>query len=94
VPYDKAAVTADVYVLDVASRLPWVTFAKGTEGQGGGALDDIWKVAARFLKTQARLRASLKQLTVSTVSGELAKLRAPVGDTRAGCKACHNAFRK
>jgi len=72
----------------------WVTFAKGTEGHGGGALVDIWKVAARFLKIQARLRASLKQLTVSAVSGELAKLRAAVGDTGAGCKACHDAFRK
>jgi len=92
VPYDKAAVAADVYVLNVVSRLPWAAFAKGTEG--GGARDDIWKDPAGFIKAQERLQASLKELTVAADSGDLAKLRAAVGNTGASCKACHDAFRK
>ena len=92
VPYDKAAVAADVYVLDVVSRLPWVAFAKGTEG--GGADAAIWKDPAGFVKAQERFQVSLKQLTVAADSGDLAKLRAAVGDTGASCKACHDAFRK
>lgn len=92
VPYNKAAIAADVLVLDVVSRLPWAAFAKGTEG--GAAKDDIWKDPEGFKKAQEKFQASLKQLTAAADSGDLAKLRAAVGDTGASCKACHDAFRK
>jgi cytochrome c556 len=92
VPYDKAAVAADVYVLDVVGQLPWKAFGPGTEG--GNAKEEIWMDEDGFKKAQEKFQAALKNLTQAADSGDLAKLRAAVGETGASCKACHDSFRR
>lgn len=91
VPYDKAKVAGDLYVLDVVAKLPWAAFAPGTEG--GNARDEIWLDPEGFKKAQDNFLASLKPLTAAADEGDLAKLRAAFAKTGATCKACHDAFR-
>lgn len=92
VPYDKAAVAADVYVLDVVANLPWAAFAKGT--QGGNAKDNVWSDPDGFNKAKENFLASLKPLTAAANEGDLDKLRAAFAKTGASCKACHDSYRK
>lgn len=92
VPVDKAAVAADVYVLDVVAKLPWAAFAPGT--QGGGAKDNVWSDAAGFAKAKDNFLATLKPLTAAADEGDLDKLRAAFAKTGASCKACHDSYRK
>lgn len=91
VPYDKAAVAADVYVLDVVAKLPWAAFAEGTKG--GAAKDNVWSDPAGFKKAQEAFLASLGPLTKAADEGDLDKLRAAFAKTGASCKACHDTYR-
>jgi len=92
VPYDKAAVAGDVYVLDVVAKLPWKAFMQGT--QGGAAKDIIWSDPDGFKKAQENFLATLGPLTQAADEGNLDKLRAAFAKTGAACKACHDIFRK
>ncbi|AWB32676.1 c-type cytochrome [Orrella marina] len=91
VPYDKDAVAADIYVLDVVARLPWAAFAEGT--QGGGAKDNVWSDPEGFNKAKQNFLDSLKPLTAAADEGDLDKLRAAFAKTGASCKACHDSYR-
>lgn len=91
-PYDKAAVAAEVSVLDVVATLPWAAFGPGTEG--GDASDDIWLDPEGFKSAQDKFLATLKPLTAAAQEGNLDKLRAAFVDTGSSCKACHDSYRK
>lgn len=92
VPYDKAAVQANVAVLDVVAKLPWAAFGAGTEG--GDAKDDIWLDPEGFKAAQQKFLETLKPLTAAANEGNLDKIKAAFGKTGASCKACHDSFRK
>jgi len=92
IPYDKAAIAANIAVLNEVSKLPWAAFGAGTEG--GDAKDDIWLDPEAFKKAQDKLTISLKALTTASDAGNFDNLRVAYGEVGASCKACHKAFRK
>jgi len=92
IPYDKAAIAANIAVLNEISKLPWAAFGAGTEG--GNAKDEIWLDPEDFKKAQGKLNISLKALTTASNTGNFDNLRVAYGEVGASCKACHKAFRK
>ena len=91
VEYDKAAVLANVEVLDQVSKLPWKAFGPGTEG--GDARDDIWLDEEGFKAAQKKYLDSLVPLTAAAKDGNLEQLKKAFANTGASCKACHDSFR-
>jgi cytochrome c556 len=91
VPYDKAAIAANIAVLNEISKLPWAAFGAGAEG--GQAKVEIWLDPEDFKKAQEKLTISLKALTSASDAGNFDNLRVAYGQVGASCKACHDAFR-
>jgi cytochrome c556 len=92
VPYDKAAIAANIVVLNEVSKLPWAAFGAGTEG--GNAKAEIWLDPEDFKKAQEKMTISLKALTAASDAGNFDNLRVAYGEVGASCKACHDAFRQ
>lgn len=92
VPYDQAAVAANIAVLNEISKLPWAAFGAGTEG--GNAKEEIWLDTEEFKKAQDKFKVSLKALTDASNAGNFDQLRVAYGQVGESCKACHKAFRK
>ncbi len=91
VPYDKAAIKANVDLLKTLSSLPGAAFGAGMTG--GAAKPEIWSDSAGFKKAMDNYQANLAKLSAAADAGDLDKLRVAFGETGASCKACHDSYR-
>lgn len=92
VPYDAAAIKANVALVKTLSTLPWGAFGPGTQGKSA-AKPEIWSDAAGFKAAQTKFEGAVVKLSAASDSGDLDKLRAAFGDVGASCKACHDSYR-
>jgi cytochrome c556 len=92
VPYDAAAIKANVALVKTLSTLPWGAFGPGTQGKSA-AKPEVWSDAAGFKAAQTKFEGAVVKLSAAADSGDLDKLRAAFGDVGASCKACHDAYR-
>ena len=92
VPYDAAAIKANVALVKTLSTLPWGAFGPGTQGKSN-AKPEVWSDAAGFKAAQTKFEGAVVKLSAAADSGDLYKLRAAFGDVGASCKACHDAYR-
>jgi len=92
VPYDAAAIKANVAIFKTLSTLPWSAFGAGTQGNSS-AKPEVWSDAAGFKAAQVKLEGAVVKLSAAADAGDLDKLRASFGDVGASCKACHDAYR-
>lgn len=92
VPYDAAAIKANVALVQTLSTLPWGAFGADTEGKSS-AKPEVWSDAAGFKAAQTKFESAIVKLSAAADSGDLDKLRAAFGDVGASCKACHDSYR-
>jgi cytochrome c556 len=92
VPYDAAAIKANVALVKTLSTLPWGAFGQGTQGKSA-AKPEVWSDAAGFKGAQTKFEGAVVKLSAAADSGDLDKLRATFGDVGASCKACHDSYR-
>lgn len=92
VPYDAAAIKANVEIVKTLSTLPWGAFGAGTQGKSA-AKPEVWSDAAGFKAAQTKFEGAVVKLSAAADSGDLEKLRAAFGDVGASCKACHDSYR-
>ncbi len=92
VPYDAAAIKANVELLKTLSTLPWAGFVEGSQA-GTSAKPEIWTDAAGFKAAQAKFEGAVDKLSVAANAGDLDRVRAAFGDVGASCKACHDSYR-
>ena len=92
VPYDAAAIKANVEIVKTLSTLPWSAFGAGTQGNSS-AKPEVWSDAAGFKAAQNKLEAEVVKLSAAADQGNLERVRAAFGDVGASCKACHDAYR-
>lgn len=92
VPYDAAAIKANVEVLKTLSALPWAGFVADTE-KGTAAKPEIWSDAAGFKAAQAKFEGAVDKLSAASNSGNLDQVRVAFGEVGASCKACHDAYK-
>ena len=92
VPYDAAAIKANVELLKTLSVLPWAGFIEGSQA-GTSAKPEVWSDAAGFKAAQSKFEGVVDKLAVAANSGDLDRVRAAFGDVGASCKACHDSYR-
>jgi cytochrome c556 len=92
VPYDAAAIKANVALVQTLSTLPWSAFGSGTQGNSS-AKAEVWSDAAGFKAAQTKFEGAVVKLSAAADAGDLDKLRAAFGDVGASCKACHDSYR-
>lgn len=92
VPYDAAAIKANVELLKTLSALPWPAFVAGSQS-GSNAKSEIWSDAAGYKSAQVKFEGAMDKLSAAANSGDLDKVRAAFGDVGASCKACHDTYR-
>lgn len=91
VPFDQAAVQANVDVVKLLAGLPWAAYAPGYEG--GEAKGNIWTDRDGFRKASETFQAAVRQLDDARQAGDLDAFRVAFGKTGQSCKACHDSYR-
>ena len=92
VPYDAAAIKANVELLKTLSVLPWAGFVEGSQA-GTSAKPEVWSDAAGFKAAQSKFEGAVDKLAVAANSSDLDRVRSAFGDVGASCKACHDSYR-
>jgi cytochrome c556 len=92
-PYDKAAVEADVAVVEMMSRLPWSAFPASSDTADSKAKPDIWKEQDKFNAAAEKMQSEVAKLSAAAKSGDLGSIKTAFGGVGQSCKACHDNFR-
>lgn len=92
-PYDKAAVEADVAVLEMITKLPWNAFPAGSDLPTSKAKPEIWKEQDKFKAGADKLQTEVAKLSTAAKSGDLNAIKAAFGGVGQSCKACHDNYR-
>lgn len=92
-PYDKAAVEADVAVIEMMSRLPWSAFPAGSDLPNSKAKPDIWKEQDKFKAAAEKMQSEVSKLSAAAHSGDLNAIKAAFGAVGQSCKSCHDNYR-
>ena len=86
-----AQVRANAEVLAYLSQLPFNAFT----AQGNSrALPEVWSKPAEFQAQADKFKTATQALSVAAQSGNVAQMKAAVGQAGQTCKSCHDAFRK
>lgn len=92
-PYDKAAVEADVAIIEVLSKLPWSAFPAGSDSGNTKAKPEIWAEQEKFQAAARTMQGEVQKLSAAARAGDLAQIRTAFGAVGQSCKACHDNFR-
>lgn len=93
-PYDKAAVEADVAIVEMMSKLPWPAFPAGSDIANSKARPEIWKEQDKFKAASEKTSSEVAKLSAAAKSGDLNTIKVAFGAVGQSCKACHDDFRK
>jgi cytochrome c556 len=93
-PYDKAAVEADVAIVETMAKLPWHAFVPGSETANSKAKPEIWSEQDKFKAAAEKTNGEVGKLSAAAKSGELNAIKAAFGGVGQSCKACHDDFRR
>ena len=91
-PFNKDEVAKNAAVVAIISTLPWQAFGPGTEG--GNALPGVWSDNAKFKAASEKMQLAVIDLNKAAQSGDLENIKKAFGAAGAGCKACHDDFKK
>ncbi|NEX61422.1 c-type cytochrome [Noviherbaspirillum galbum] len=92
-PYDKAAVEADVAVMETMSKLPWSAFPAGSDLPNSKAKPEIWKEQDKFKAAAEKMQGEVSKLSTAAKSGDLNAIKTAFGAVGQSCKACHDNYR-
>ncbi|KRB88528.1 MULTISPECIES: c-type cytochrome [Oxalobacteraceae] len=92
-PYDKAAVEADVAVIEMMSRLPWTAFPQGSDLPNSKAKPEVWKEQDKFKAAAEKMQGEVSKLSAAAKSGDLNAIKTAFGGVGQSCKACHDNYR-
>jgi cytochrome c556 len=92
-PYDKAAVEADVAVVEMMAKLPWSAFPTGSDTADSKAKPEIWKEQDKFNAAAEKMQAEIGKLSAAAKSGDLGSIKTGFVAVGQSCKACHDNYR-
>jgi cytochrome c556 len=94
-PYDAKLAADNMEIATMASKLPWVAFAEGTDKGETRAKPEIWGAEnEKFRGLAVKMQEEMVKLNVAAKSGSADQLKAAFGPTAQACKACHDNYRK
>ncbi|MBV8500905.1 MAG: cytochrome c [Paucibacter sp.] len=95
VPFDAKLAAENADVLAVVVKLPYSTFGEETATVANSeAKPEVWKEMPAFKAAAEKLQGEVAKLQVAAKTGDLAQLKAAVGQTFQSCKACHDKFKE
>ena len=94
VPFNAAAASANMAVVEALHTLPWAAFGPGTDVGTHRALPVVWSKAGEFKAAEDKMGAEVAKLSAAVKTGNLDQIKAAFGGVGASCKACHDNFRK
>ncbi|MES2537165.1 MAG: cytochrome c [Pseudomonadota bacterium] len=92
-PYDKAAVEADVAIIETMAKLPWHAFTPGSDLANSKAKPEIWKEQDKFKAASQNLQSDIAKLSAAAKAGDLGMIKTAFGAAGQSCKACHDNYR-
>ncbi|RJF99533.1 c-type cytochrome [Noviherbaspirillum saxi] len=92
-PYNKAAVEADVAVMEMMSKLAFTAFPAETDLPNSKAKPDIWKEQDKFKAAAEKMQGEMGKLSAAAKSGDLNAIKTAFGGVGQSCKACHDNYR-
>ena len=92
-PYDKAAVEADVAIIETMAKLPWQGFTPDSDKGRTKAKPEIWQEKDKFKAAADKMQAEVTKLSAASKTGDLAAIKAAFGATGQTCKACHDNYK-
>jgi cytochrome c556 len=94
-PYDKDVALKSATFVEALSHMPWDGFVAGSDkGAPTKALPEVWKEPAKFKQHEDALMNVTPKLVIAAKTGELAALKAAVGEVGRACNDCHDDFRE
>lgn len=92
-PYDKAAVEADIAIIETLSKLPWQGFTPGSDKGRTKAKPEIWQEQDKFKAGADKMQAEIAKLSAAGKTGDLAAIKTAFGAVGQSCKACHDNYK-
>ena len=92
-PYDKEVAIKNATIVEFMSKLPWDKFGPGTDMGNTKAKPEIWENVDDFKAKAEKMQTETAKLLQVAQTGDLAALKAQVGETGKSCKACHDNYR-
>jgi cytochrome c556 len=93
-PYDRAAVEADVAIVETMAKLPWHAFAPGSDTANSKAKPEIWSEQDKFRAASEKMLGEMGRLSAAAKSGDLNAIKTAFGAVGQSCKVCHDDFRR
>lgn len=94
IPFDAKAAAENAEIATYMSKLPYAGFIEGTDKGATRAEPKIWTEMDKFKAAASKMQDEMAKLNVAAKSGDLAAIKAAVGETGKSCKACHDNYRK
>ena len=92
-PYNKEEAGRNADLVAALADYPHAFFVEGTDKVGDTkAKPEIWQKKSDFDDKMKKMQAEAKKLP-QAARGDLASLKAAVGDMGKACKACHDDYR-
>ena len=94
-PYNKEEAIRDADFVALLATEPRNHFGEGTDkGRDTKAKPEIWQKRSDFDSKMDRMVSETGKLPQVARNGDLAALKAAVGETGKACKACHDEYRQ
>lgn len=92
-PHDKDEAARRAATVAFMSRLPAEGFIPGSDKGDTKAKPEIWTEMDDFKAKLEKMQGEAAKLADVAKGGDLAALKAQVGETGKACKACHDNYR-
>jgi len=94
-PYNKEEAIRDADFVALLATEPRNHFGEGTDkGRDTKAKPEIWQKRSDFDSKMDKMVSETGKLPQVARNGDLAALKAAVGETGKACKACHDEYRQ
>lgn len=94
VPFDAKMAADNAEIATMISRLPFAGFVDGSDKGDTKAKPEIWSEADKFKAAATKMQDEIAKLNGVAKSGDLASIKAAVGNVGQACKGCHDNYRK
>jgi cytochrome c556 len=94
IPFDAKAAADNAEIAAFLSKLPFAGFVPGTDKGETKAEPKIWTETDKFNAAASKMQEEMAKLNVAAKGGDIAAIKAAVGETGKSCKACHDNYRK
>ena len=94
IPFDAKMAADNAEIAAMMSKLPFAGFVEGSDKGETKAEPKIWTEMDKFKAAASKMQDEMAKLNVVAKGGDLAAIKAAVGETGKSCKACHDSYRK